>query len=455
MNKLAHLSLNSLQTRLTFALVGVTLSLWMIVLIYTGIKTSHEISELLDAHLAQTASVLASTVGEADDDDFTLAPMLHKYQPRVAYQIWHKSDLFSRSSQAPSLPMMPLGELGLNDVEMNGQQWRVFATEGHESHVWIQVAEKTEARQAIVWAGLKAAFTPMLLSLPIMLILIGLVIRWLINPLMKLSDQVRAKRAQDSKPFSVEGVPSEVKPLVLALNAWGDRVNQALQREQQLTADAAHELRTPVAAMRMQAQVALGSLDESQRQQALEQVIAAADKASHVISQLLELARLEKESDNKAFMECDAVAETQNVVAMLISAHALDRVDHLELDAPSQLRIQWDPALLSILVRNLLDNAIRYAGDRGPIRLRWVESVDAGIRFEVEDSGPGLTESEQLRLGQRFYRGTDHQHHKGSGLGWSIIQEICRHYQLTWKVSTSDLGGLKVSIMGFKSAGSV
>lgn len=448
-------SLNSLQARLTMALVGLTAMLWMFVLLYTGIKTSNEISELLDAHLAQTASVLASTVGEADDDDFTLAPILHKYQPRVAYQIWHKTDLFSRSSQAPNLPMMPLGSKGISDVNLNGHAWRVFATEGHEDHVWIQVAEKSEARQAIVWAGLQAAITPMLLSLPIMLLLIGLVIRWLVKPLMRLSDQVSVRKAQDTSPFSTDEVPSEVKPLVDALNLWGHRVSQALQREQQLTADAAHELRTPVAAMRMQAQVALGSTQEAQRRQALEQVIAAADKASHVMGQLLELARLEKEVGRQASMKCDAVLETQNVVAMLISAHSLDRADHLELQAPNQLSVQMNHGQLSMLVRNLLDNAIRYAWGKGPIRLRWFHGIDGSVCFEIEDSGPGLDDDGLKRLGQRFYREADNQHVTGSGLGWSIVQEICKQNHLNWEVTHSAMGGLKVLISGFKLSRSV
>ena len=145
---------SSLQWRLTLSLLLVTSLVWGLVLVMTWLKTEHELSELLDAHLAQTAAVLAVQTSDEHDDDFTTAAVLHKYQPRVAFQIWHDQALIARSSEAPMVPLAPLGQSGISDQWQAQQAWRVFATSGRENDVWVVVAELQTARNDILMAGL-------------------------------------------------------------------------------------------------------------------------------------------------------------------------------------------------------------------------------------------------------------------------------------------------------------
>ena len=148
---------SSLQWRLTLSLLLATGFFWALVLILTWQRTAHELSELLDAHLAQTAAVLAVQSSDEHDDDFTTAEVLHKYQPRVAFQIWYERELVSRSAEAPLEPLAPWEQNGISDQHRAGQTWRVFATTGRDRDVWVVVAEMQSVREDILMAGLKSA----------------------------------------------------------------------------------------------------------------------------------------------------------------------------------------------------------------------------------------------------------------------------------------------------------
>ena len=176
---------NSLQYRLMMSLLGVTAFAWLLVLGLTWYETDHELNELLDAHLAQTASflVVQSGDGHENDIDFTTSPTLHKYQPRVAYQVWHDGQLLVRSEKAPTTPFRQAGESGLIDRQVDGEVWRIFSTQGQEKDVWIHVAELGKYRQDILYAGLESAILPLLLIFPLMALFIWWSIRVSLGPL--------------------------------------------------------------------------------------------------------------------------------------------------------------------------------------------------------------------------------------------------------------------------------
>jgi two-component system, OmpR family, sensor histidine kinase QseC len=251
----------SLQSRLLASLLLVTAAAWLLVLGLTWYETDHELNELLDAHLAQTASflVVQSGDGHENDSDFTTSPTLHKYQPRVAYQVWHEGQLVARSEKAPTTPFRQAGESGLIDRKVDGQVWRIFSTQGQEKDVWIHVAELGKYRQDILYAGLESAIVPLLLVFPLMALFIWWSIRVSLGPLRHLGQEISLRKASSLQALEEKKAVKEVQPLVQALNQLFKRVEVQMANERQFTSDAAHELRTPVAAIRMQAQVAMGA----------------------------------------------------------------------------------------------------------------------------------------------------------------------------------------------------
>lgn len=432
----------SLQWRLMWSLLLSTAVVWLLVLASTWWKTAHELSELLDAHLAQTATVLAAQAG-GDDDDFTVAPVLHKYQTKVAFQIWHEKELLGQSARAPDQQLMPLGVSGFADQTIAGEHWRVFATQGHEPDVWVMVAELSSARREILLAGLQSAVGPVLIGLPVLALLIGWLVMRALAPLRNLGKTVAHRHAQALQPIEnhVSGM-SEVQPLVQALNQLFAQVQEHIEGERRFTADAAHELRTPIAAIRMQAQVVQGAIDDLERAQALEAVLKGCDRATHLVAQLLDLARLDAQASPEVLDATDVMIPTRQVLAELFP-EALQQGGRIELLGPDRLLLHTDPVLVAVVLRNLVDNALRYGGAAPRVQVRW---SSAPCTLEVQDTGPGMNQAQIERLGDRFFRADSSR--EGSGLGWSIVQRMAQREGLKVQVDHStELGGLRVRLI--------
>jgi two-component system sensor histidine kinase QseC len=260
-----------------------------------------------------------------------------------------------------------------------------------------------------------------------------------------LSQALAQRRPSALEPVVLNDVPSEVSPVVDALNALFDRIRAMLVSERRFTADAAHELRTPIAAIRTQAQVALGAdADDQERHRALHFTLAGCDRATHLVEQLLTLSRLEASANFAPGAVVDVSVVAQRVAAEL-ALMAIERNQELVLEAGSQTCIAADDMLTSVLIRNLIDNAMRYSPDGAKVVVS-VLFKDGQVTLEVQDSGAGLAEGEMARLGERFYRvlGTEQP---GSGLGWSIVRRIASVYQAQVRVTRSAaLGGLCVAV---------
>jgi two-component system sensor histidine kinase QseC len=248
-------------------------------------------------------------------------------------------------------------------------------------------------------------------------------------------------------PVAVPDVPAEMQPLVAELNGLLARIERMVQSERRFTADAAHELRTPIAAIRAQAQVALGAGgDAAQRDLALHTTLAGCDRAAHLVDQLLALARLEAGTTALAAEVCDVRVQAQLVAADLAPA-ALARGQDLELETQGDAgsSVCAPPAWLTMLLRNLLDNALRYSPDGARVLVRVVCTPERVV-LEVHDSGPGMASADLQRLGERFFRVLGHTQ-TGSGLGWSIVRRIAdvTGAQVTVQASAL-LGGLHVQV---------
>lgn len=437
----------SLQQRLLSRTLGGVLFVWIATAAFVGYEAQHEIDELLDAHLAQSAALLVVQQNATPEEDEPLldAPTLHKYAHRVAYQVFEEGRLVMHSPNVAHQPMAKHTE-GFETITLvDGKSWRVFAAQGRSHEVQIYVAERIDSRDEILSAVLRGFLPPLTLALPLLLLGLWWNVRSGLQPLQRLRQALLKRETHTLSPVTLAETPQEVQPLLDALNDLLQRLAQRMDTERRFTADAAHELRTPIAAIRAQAQVALNaSMEDPVRQQALLDTLAGCDRASRVVEQLLTLARVEGPQDMVAEpIRLDQLA--QHVMADL-TPEALRRHQHLELLAPEPLEVRGQSTLWHILLRNLIDNALRYSPDGAVVRIQ-VTRLDGGhIEVSVQDSGTGLSPADMARLGERFFRvlGTSAT---GSGLGWSIVRHIAALQGIDVQVGQSaELGGLQVTL---------
>lgn len=445
--------LRSLQARLLAGLAAVALGAGVLMTALARREAGHELDELLDAHLAQAAALLVVQHGGLvghDDDHVLDAPSLHRYAPRAVFQVFHEGELALRSAQAPIAPLVPGMASGFHDVRRGDVGWRVFVTRGGSPDVTVLVGEREAARQEILAAVLGPLLAWGLAGVSVVLLLSAVVLRWGLAPLRALSRQLAARRPDQLAPVELPAAPAELAPVLNALNGLFPRIQALLEGERRLTADAAHELRTPIAAIRAQAQVALGAADDAERRHALAATLAGCDRAARLIDQLLMLARLEATATlPRAPLALDELARQAVADA---AESPLNQGHTLALDAARPVQAWGDPVLAQVLLRNLLDNALRYSPPGSPVRLTLAANGD-GWEVLVEDGGPGLDDAGLARLGQRFQRGAGGSA-PGSGLGWSIVRRIAA--LLGWVVAADrspGLGGLRVRLAPEKSGG--
>lgn len=441
-------ALHSLKARLLAGVIGVASLLWLAAAVWIWHDAEHELDELLDAHLAQAAALLVAphTGHEGDDDEAVLAraPLLHRYAPRVVFQVWHDGLLIRRSGNAPQAPLADMRS-GFATREVDGQAWRVFAAPGTEPDVQIYVGELARARRDILGALLRGLLLPMAVALG----LTGLGVWWAVKlglqPLVRLRRELEGRQAQSLAPVAVDDAPLEIAPMVQALNSLFARIAAMVEAERRFTADAAHELRTPLAAIRAQAQVAHAAQQAPEREHALDALLAGCDRAARLVDQLLMLARLQTDAPMQ-MTRVDLCALARQVAADL-SPMLIERGQDLELHAEAAQLVYGEPTLLAALLRNLLDNASRY-GARGTRVAVSVEALPAaaGVQLRVEDSGPGLDAADLARLGERFFRVLG-SGETGSGLGWSIVRRIAQaHGAEIVAARSTALGGLSVTV---------
>jgi two-component system sensor histidine kinase QseC len=232
-------------------------------------------------------------------------------------------------------------------------------------------------------------------------------------------------------------------PMIDALNGLFQRIAELMDSERRFTADAAHELRTPIAAIRAQAEAALGEADVKLRRHALHATLEGCDRAARLVAQLLTLSRLEAGAEGTV-IDVDLGELVRRVVADE-APQGLRKRQTVEVDAAVSCRVTGDATLLAVLVRNLVDNALRYSPERAAIRIT-VGVGNARVRLRVEDSGPGASDADMLRFGERFFRVLG-SGEGGSGLGWSIVRRVAAVHRAVVEVSRSpSLGGLRVDV---------
>jgi two-component system sensor histidine kinase QseC len=463
----------SLQQGLQWRVLGAVVALWLGVAVYAWSSLNEEVDNLLDGHLAQGMALLMalqvqdhefdemlgvdhtppgdSTAGKPPSWSGTgVAELtLHRYATKAVFQVWYRGELLLRSSDAPDEPLAAL-QPGFSDTVVKGVAWRVYTAPAIRPDSYVIMGESREAREQIMGTLLRKSWLPMLAGLPLVALAIWLAVRQGLVPVVRLGSQVSARKPEALDPIALEESPRELSPLIAALNQLFVRMAGSLDSERRFTSDAAHELRTPIAGIRAQAQAALEVHDPVQRRQALLGTLAGCDHAAHLVDQLLQLARLEgARAGGSPVTLTDVHAVARSEVAELASS-AFESGHELVLDT-GERRGPWlmagDPVLLGALLRNLVDNALRYTPPQSTVQVT-LEAPDAQGRlsFTVEDSGPGLPPAVMQRLGERFFRARDTDA-PGSGLGWSIVRRIAQALHLEIDVDRSPTwGGLRVRV---------
>lgn len=414
----------SLRRRLLVLLLGTVLAAWLATALFTYFDARKEIGEMLDAHLAQSAGLIAAQLehefDEEEDHEATL-PRQYKHERKIAFQVWdRKGRLRLRSASAPEARLQSQSE-GYGDATIDGKRWRIFSRWDESRHYVVQVGERYELREELAESVASHLMHPLYFALPALALLIWWAVGAGLAPLAGIAREVERRAPDNLAHLDVGNAPREIFPLVAALNALFDRLRSSLEQERRFTADAAHELRTPLAAVKTQAQVALGATGEAERGRALANVVGGADRAARLVEQLLVLARLDPQTALPPGKTVDLQALAQQSVADIAPAAAARGVE-VGLAAGEAAQVAGDPVLLGVLLRNLLDNAVRYTPAGGEVEVS-LRRTGGGVSLAVVDTGPGIPEAERGRVFDRFHRvlGTGEE---GSGLGLSIVRRI-------------------------------
>jgi two-component system sensor histidine kinase QseC len=464
--------LTSLRARLLWMISGGTFLIWSIAGIASYYQTLHEMSELMDGQLALAGKLLLAQAGHDRDvgrvaahavsSNNALIEVLenepnHPYEQRLRYQVWEKieqkySHLLLRSVDAPTTMLHLQVKVGYADIQQPDQFWRIFTLPSSNGRFLVQVAHPTSDRERVALEVAEQLALPILLALPVLYLLVYFAVVQGMRPLDQLASEIGERSSDNLDPLSVLEAPKETLPLLTALNRLLIRLALALDNERRFTADAAHELRTPLAAVKVQAQVALASIEPADHQHALRQVLAGADRATRLVEQLLRLARL------------DPLANLTNARPFNLSGVAIEQVESLRLKAEDQaqhltfvapetpVEICGDVDLLCVAIRNLLENALRYTPAQSTIALG-IERKDGRPILWVRDSGPGVDAEDLPHLVERFYRGKLSHHEvaytassEGSGLGLAIVQRIAELHGAVLEVSNLPQGGFEARL---------
>jgi two-component system, OmpR family, sensor histidine kinase QseC len=410
----------SIRRRLLWLLLAALSAAWITSAGLAYHYGHREADALLDAHLRQSARLLAKAAHdvdalEVDEDEDDDDDDLDRYRTGVAYQVWStEGRLLLRSENAPRTPLSG-GAHGFKLERSGGVTWRVYT--GRPDHgVIVHVGEDHATRERIARRIALSALTPMLIALPLLGLAIGWIVRRALRPLDALGDEISRRDANDLAPVAPGPVPAELAPLVARLDELFQRIRDSLDSERRFTSHAAHELRTPVAGLRAQAEVAATTPDPAVRKAALQHCIEACDRIARLVTQLLLLARADELDSIPEARPCRLDVLAREVLAELVPEAGFE----LELEAVEEPVVPGDPELLSVLVRNLVDNALRHGRGKVSVMLRRDAST---VTLIVEDEGPGVPDEGLPRLGGRFYRASTARG-TGSGLGLSIVSRI-------------------------------
>lgn len=436
------MSLNSMRARLLLSLLALLAAAALVMGASSYRSVLAETETLFDYQLRQMALALRDQ-GEIAPNQ---ARALSDEQLDFVVQIWTADgrSIYASRSHA-NLPARAL--LGLAEIDVAGQRWRTYsvATPGRV----IQVAQPVQIRQKLAAAAALRSVQPLLWLAPLLALLGWWLSALTVAPLRAVAAEVRQRDAQAMDALPSSGLPDEVAPLVGALNALLQRLGDSLNQQRAFVADAAHELRSPLTALKLQAQLLQRAPNEAERAAAMAALTSGIERAARLVEQLLALARAEPGGPALTLQTLDLAELVRSVTADSVGL-ALARGTELSLHAempvlvPVPVLVQGEPAALAMLVRNLLDNALRHGKAGGHVELS-VSATDGRAMLTVDDDGPGIPPAERERVFDRFYRRNPGAE-TGSGLGLAIARKLAEQHGAKLDLSDSPLGGLRARL---------
>lgn len=414
-----------------------------------GVSAYHtalqEANEIFDYHMQQMALSLGGVSGPAQPPPDEL---------ELVVQAWTAEGLqVFQSTARAHLPQRAV--LGFSDVQAQGRRYRVVSVQ--TGGQVVQVAQELAVRERLASRLALRTVTPIALMLPVLMLIVGWVVSRSLAPVERVRAQLAQRAAEDLSPVGEGGLPAEIKPMVAELNSLLGRVQQSFTAQQHFVADAAHELRSPLTALNLQVQALQRAPDDATRALAETRLAAGVARATHLVEQLLLLAR--QEADASEHQPVEMAPLLRQVMAEMASAAQARRID-LGLLHAATFSTPGNAAALDTLLRNLLGNAIKYTpeGGRVDVSLLVGEGADAAL-LRIDDSGPGIAQAERERVFDRFYRTADAAEQAdgmpGSGLGLAIAKVIADKHGAVLRLSSADgLGGLRVELGFGQSAAS-
>jgi two-component system OmpR family sensor kinase len=430
--------MNSLRIRL-ISLFGLSIIIAAAVQFATSFYAArNEANKLFDYHMQQM------TVALEDSDfakvDFTALPGADNDNFDFVVQEWSADGMAVYQSHT-YLELPKKAPLGYSNVTLGNGEWRIFAAKAHDRVV--QIAQKMKVRENRAMSLALSALWPVIPVSLLLLIASGWLVTTALAPLDRISHELEQRNPDSLEPLAGNGVPREISSLVFALNSLLERMAQTLQFQQQFVADAAHELRSPITALRLQTQNLARSRDETTFTQAIARLLGGVDRAARVVEQLLVLAR-QNPSSHKPKLVPLSLNNCLEQAITDVTPIAASRQMQITFTTDVQIKLQGEVDSLRVLISNLLDNAIRYSPERGLIRLDLHLDGDC-VHLCVQDSGKGIPIQERERIFDRFYRipGTQPT---GSGLGLAIVKTIADRHNAQIELDDAALGGLAVHI---------
>ena len=437
---------HSLRTRLLWFLLA-AISITALAQAFVAYRTARaEADEIFDYHMQQMAMSLRSGLLVVPSGAGADAPHDAENFDFVV-QVWTADGLRVFQSARAALPQQ--AALGFSDVNAHGTTYRVFSLQSRTQT--IEVAQDMAARREMASSLALRTVWPIAVMAPLLMLIVWWVVSASLAPVSRVRRQVSQRQADDLTEVSEAGLPEEIRPLVRELNLLFGRVRQAFDAQKSFVADAAHELRSPLAALKLQAQGLQRAPDDAAREVAVSRLTAGIDRATRLVEQLLILARQQASVAAGVKAEPVSLPELARLsIADVAPAAQARRID-LGLAHADEGRITGHPEALRILLRNLLDNAVKYSPGGGTVDVEVRREAQALV-VSVQDSGPGIPEPDRERVLDRFYRVTGTQT-TGSGLGLAIVKSIAELHgaQLTLDQSPR-LGGLRVQLR-FPSGG--
>lgn len=413
----------SLRTRLVALLALLAFVAWAAGSVWLYRSTRQQAGELFDAALVETAHAVFAAVSHEglrkDDDDFDFEPSEHVHAERIYYQLRDRRGSIRYAS--PGTPASALAEAavtGFSERVVDGNAYRVYTLLEPGRRAAIHVGQRLADRDALVRSMALQLLLPGVVVVVLLSIGVWITVRRVVAPVIAFSGAIDARAPTDSGTVVVEDLPSELKPVGQAVNGLLQRVELALLKERTLTADAAHELRTPLAALRAQAQVALRAQDTVERSEALQALIAGVDRATRLVETVLALARLDARAFDRATFRDQPLRPLVAEVVRGIQGSAQRSGREIEIDVP-EVRVLGDPDSLPLAIRNLCENALRHAHSRVRLSARERNGMTT---ITVRDDGPGMTDEQKTRAFDRFYRATPDG--DGAGLGLALVKRV-------------------------------